>query len=244
MLELIDISFVVKDKNTNQKKVILDKINLKINNSFIVITGPNGSGKSTLVKIIMGIEKPTSGKILFNGNDITNLDINKRAELGIGFSFQQPVKFKGLSVHDLLNISANQVLNKYEACKLLNNVGLNSNLYLERELDDSLSGGEIKRIEIASLIARKTKLSLFDEPEAGIDIWSFNNLIRIFNELKQQKESSVIIISHQERILEIAEQIIMLAEGKIKEIDSVNNILPKLKGCACDVCEMRNVYEQ
>jgi len=245
MLELIDISFSVKDKNTNEKKTILNNINLKIEKgSFIVITGPNGSGKSSLAKLIMGIEKPTKGKILFNKEDITNYSIEERAKLGIGFSFQQPVRFKGLSVTDLLNISAKKKLTRYEACKILNNVGLNSNNYLDRQLDESLSGGEIKRVEIASLIARETKLSLFDEPEAGIDIWSFNNLIQIFTNLRVNNDSSIMIISHQERILEIADKIIVIDQGEIKEIGTSEEILPKLLGCSCDVCEMRNVYEQ
>lgn len=244
MLELIDVSFIVKDKNTKETKIIIDNINLKVNvGSFIVITGPNGSGKSSLAKLIIGVEKPTKGKILFNGEDITKYDIEQRAKLGIGFSFQQPVRFKGLTVKNLLDISANKKLTRYEACKILNNVGLNSNLYLNRELDESLSGGEIKRVEIASLIARKTKLSLFDEPEAGIDIWSFNNLIQIFTELRTKNDSSIIIISHQERILEIADKIIILDQGKIKSIGTNEEILPKLLGCSCEVCEMRNVYE-
>ncbi len=245
MLELVDVSFVVKDKDNKETKKILDKINIKINKgSFVVITGPNGSGKSTLAKLIMGIENPTSGKILYDGVEINNLNIEEKAKLGIGFSFQQPIRFKGLSTIDLLNIASSKNLTRFEACKILNNVGLNSNLYLDRELDESLSGGEIKRIEIASLIARKTKLSLFDEPEAGIDIWSFNNLIKIFTALRMDKESTIIIISHQERILEIADQIIIVDGGKIKEIGSPDKIMPKLLGCSCNVCEMRTVYEK
>ncbi len=242
MLELIDVSFIIDDKKN--KKKILDGINLKIDlGSFMVITGPNGSGKSTLAKLIMGIEAPTTGKIIFEGKDITKLGVEERAKLGIGFSFQQPVRFKGLNTLDLLNISSGRKLTRYEACRILNHVGLNSNLYLERELDESLSGGEIKRIEIASLIARNTKLSLFDEPEAGIDIWSFNNLIKIFTDLRMENESSIIIISHQERILEIADQIIVLEAGKVKEMGTSEEIMPGLLGCACDVCEMRNLYE-
>jgi Fe-S cluster assembly ATP-binding protein len=238
MLELINLAFVVEDKK------IIDDINLKIDtNSFVVITGPNGSGKSTLAKLIMGIELPTSGKIKYNGKDITNLSVDERAKLGISFSFQQPIRFKGITTYDLLNIASGKVLNSKEICEILSSVGLPAYQYLYRELDDSLSGGEIKRIEIASLIARDTKLSLFDEPEAGIDIWSFNNLIRVFNKLRLKHDSTIIVISHQERILEIADQIIILEQGTINKIGTSEEILPTLHSCCCNDCE-RCVYDE
>ncbi|MEF9971601.1 MAG: ATP-binding cassette domain-containing protein, partial [Oscillospiraceae bacterium] len=185
---------------------------------FIAITGPNGSGKSTLAKIVMGIEKPSSGKIYFNDEDITALTIDERARAGISFGFQQPVCFKGITVHDLLNLSTGKTLTTDEACEVLSTVGLCANGYLDREVNSSLSGGELKRIEIASVITRRTALTIFDEPEAGIDLWSFNNLIRVFNEMRATLSGSIIVISHQERILSIADEIVLLAEGEIAQI--------------------------
>ena len=222
MLELIDISF----KRDN--KQILDKINLKLEeDKFYVITGPNGSGKSSLAKIIMGIEKPDSGKIIFNGIDITNKSIDERAKLGIGFAFQQPVNFKGLTVYDLLKIAVNKELTKNNACDILSKVGLCALNYVDREVNTSLSGGELKRIEIATVMARKPKLAIFDEPEAGIDLWSFQNLTNVFKQIQEQAKGITLVISHQERILNIADQIILLEEGKIKKIGS-KNIMMKL----------------
>lgn len=229
MLELINVGFEVVDEQSKSVKHILKNINLKFETGkFVVITGPNGSGKSSLAKLIMGIEKPTEGKILFNGKDITNIPINERAKLGIGFAFQQPVKFKGLSVSDLLRISADHELTMEESCEILSKVGLCSPAYIYRELNDKLSGGELKRIEIAMLIAKKRLLSVFDEPEAGIDLWSFNNLIKVFELIRESTEGSVIIISHQERILDIADQIILLKDGEVVEYDSKEKVLPKL----------------
>ena len=205
-------------------------INLKIDNSkLIAITGPNGSGKSSLAKIIMGIFTPDSGQILFNGQDITNLDITERAKLGIGFAFQQPVRFKGLTVKDLINIAAGNNIKLSEACDYLSDVGLCAKEYLNREITSSLSGGELKRIEIAMLAAKKSKLTVFDEPEAGIDLWSFNSLISVFEKMHQEIDnSSIVIISHQEKILNIADEIVLLIDGEIKEIGNKDKILPLL----------------
>ncbi len=223
MLELKDICFTREDKK------ILDHIDLKIDDKkYIVITGPNGGGKSTLAKIIMGIEKPDSGKILLNGEDITSLDISQRANLGISFAFQQPVRFKGITVYDLLCMSVGRKLKQPEACHFLSAVGLCPNEYLKREVNNSLSGGELKRIEIATVIARQASVVIFDEPEAGIDLWSFNNLIEVFEKLYEKINSSIVIISHQERILNIADELILIANGKIKESGTREEILPKL----------------
>ena len=222
MLELKNICF------TRDNKKILDNINLKIdNNKFIAITGPNGSGKSTLVKMIMGIEKPDSGEIIFEGKDITNLEINERAKLGISFAFQQPVRFKGITVYDLLKIAAGKRITKKEACDTLSQVGLCAKEYVDREVSSSLSGGELKRIEIASVVLREAKLTIFDEPEAGIDLWSFNNLIEVFENLIKTVRGTTVIISHQERILNIADEIILMKRGKIEKIGSSEEILEK-----------------
>ena len=210
MLELKDVCF------TRDNKKILNNINLKIEtDKFIAITGPNGSGKSTLVKMIMGIEKPDSGEIIFDGKDITNLEINERAKLGISFAFQQPVKFKGITVFDLLKIAIGKRITKKEACEVLSQVGLCANEYIDREVNGSLSGGELKRIEIATVALRGSKLAIFDEPEAGIDLWSFNNLIEVFEKMRELVKGTTLIISHQERILDIADEIILMKRGKI-----------------------------
>lgn len=234
MLELIDINYSVKD-DKQKEKVILKNISLEIkDNEFVVITGPNGSGKSTLAKMIMGIVEPTSGKIIFNGKDITSLSINERAKLGIGFAFQQPVKFKGLTVKDLLNASSGRELDMGEACNYLADVGLCARDYITRELNDKLSGGELKRIEIAMLEAKNSKLSIFDEPEAGIDLWSFNNLITVFKKLQMGKFSNI-VISHQERIISIADKVVLLEAGKIKKTGSPDMILQGIN--AVNMCK-------
>lgn len=226
MLELRDVSFGVSGE-TN--KDILKNINLTIeDNKFIAITGPNGGGKSTLAKIIVGIEKPTSGQILLDGQDITEMSITDRAKAGIGFAFQQPVRFKGITVKDLITLAAGNNISTAKACEYLSEVGLCAKDYINREVNGSLSGGELKRIEIATIIARKTKLSVFDEPEAGIDLWSFNNLIRVFEKMHKEIKGSIVIISHQERILNIADEIIVIADGSIVEVDEKEKILPKL----------------
>ncbi len=224
MLELRDIFFSV-DKNE-----IIRGVNLTVeNNKFVVITGPNGGGKSTLARLIMGIEKPTGGKIIFDGQDITDADITERAQFGISFAFQQPVRFKGIEVFDLLKLSAGGKLPFNKACDYLSAVGLCARDYINREVNSSLSGGEVKRIEIATILARKTKLSIFDEPEAGIDLWSFKHLIQIFEDMRKNIDGgSIVIISHQERILSIADEIIVLAEGQIKNRGAAEKILPEI----------------
>ena len=230
MLELKNISFEVTEGE--QKIEIIHDLNLKVEDKkFVVITGPNGSGKSTLARIIAGIEQPTHGKIFLDGEDITEKNITERARLGISFAFQQPVKFKGLEVVDLLRLAANKKLSFAQACDYLSEVGLCARDYINREVNSSLSGGELKRIEIATIIARQTKFSIFDEPEAGIDLWSFQNLIKIFESLRKNiRESSIVIISHQERILKIADEIIVLDGGKVTRQGSAEKILPEIIG--------------
>lgn len=223
MLELKNICF------TRDGKKILDNVNLKLDdNKFVVITGPNGSGKSTLAKIIMGIEKQDSGEILFNGKDITKWSIDKRAKNGISFAFQQPVKFKGITVFDLIKLSSGKDMNKAEACNILAKVGLCAKEYVDREINNSLSGGELKRIEIATVAVRNSKLTIFDEPEAGIDLWSFKNLIKVFEELRETTKGTTLIISHQERILNIADELILMNSGKIENIGTKDELLDKV----------------
>jgi Fe-S cluster assembly ATP-binding protein len=227
MLRLQDISFIVESEHSTKKEIIKN-INLTIDDhKFVAITGPNGGGKSTLAKLIMGIEKPTSGKIFFNDTDITDMSISERAKLGISFAFQQPVRFKGIKVKDLITLAAGDAISTAGACEYLSKVGLCARDYINRDVDGSLSGGELKRIEIATIIARNTPLSVFDEPEAGIDLWSFNNLIKVFEEFHNQQKS-LIIISHQERILNIADEIIIIADGEVRSFGSKSEILPEL----------------
>lgn len=229
MLKLENITYKVEDK------IILDNISLEIDERFIAITGPNGSGKSTLAKIIAGIIPATSGKIYLDGEDITSLSITERANKGISFAFQQPVRFKGITVMDLISLASGKKLSMAEACEYLSEVGLCARDYIKREVDGSLSGGELKRIEIAMINARGTKLSVFDEPEAGIDLWSFQNLIKVFEKMYEKNRGSILIISHQERILDIADRIIVLKAGKIDKIGTKDEIMPALlgvdKGC-------------
>ena len=230
MLELKNICF------ERDNKKILKNINLKLeNDKFYVITGPNGSGKSTLAKIIMGINKQDSGQVILDGKDISNLPINERANIGIGFAFQQPVKFKGITVYDLIKLSAGKDITKKEACDILYKVGLCAKEYVDREINSSLSGGELKRIEIATVAVRNSKLTIFDEPEAGIDLWSFNNLIKIFEDMREKTKGTTLIISHQERILDIADKVILLNNGEIEKIgeskDLMKNIIPKTNCC-------------
>ena len=230
MLELKNICF------TRDNKKILDNVNLTIDeNKLIAITGPNGSGKSTICKIIMGIEKPDEGQVILNGEDITNLSIDERARKQISFAFQQPVKFKGITVYDLIKLSAGKDINKKEACDILSNVGLCAKEYIDREVNGSLSGGELKRIEIATIAVRESKLTIFDEPEAGIDLWSFNNLIQIFENLQRSKKSSIIIVSHQERILNIADNVILMKDGKIEKIAQKEEILESIEKPCCRI---------
>ena len=232
MLELQNISFHADDKD------ILKDINLKIDDKFVAVTGPNGSGKSTLLKIIMGIITPTSGKVIFDGQDITDLPVNERANLGISFAFQQPVRFKGLKVKDLLAIAAGENGASAKVRAYLKAVGLCPMDYLDREINDTLSGGEMKRIEIAMAAARGGKMSLFDEPEAGIDLWSFQSLIEVFENLRNVTNGNILIISHQERILEIADKIIYLKDGLVDRYDESAKIMDELNmrrrgGCDC-----------
>ena len=238
MLELKNVSFEVP-KEDGAKEIIRD-ISLAIEeHKFVVITGPNGGGKSTLAKLIAGIEKPTSGQIFFNGEDITEKSITERANMGISFAFQQPVRFKGIQVLDLIRMAANKNLSAADACEYLSEVGLCAKDYINREVSASLSGGELKRIEIATVLARGTKLSVFDEPEAGIDLWSFQNLIQVFEHMqKKNTDGSILIISHQERILNIADEIVVIANGQISKKGPKDEILPQLLGTtsAVDMC--------
>ena len=225
MLELRDVSYHVDD---DKGKDILNHINLKIEDRFTAITGPNGGGKSTLAKMIAGIIRPTEGQILLDGEDITELSITDRAKKGISFAFQQPVRFKGITVLDLIRLASGEKVSVDGACKYLSEVGLCARDYINREVNSSLSGGELKRIEIATVMARGTKLAIFDEPEAGIDLWSFQNLIQVFEQMHEQTQGSIVIISHQERILNIADRIVVIADGSITAEGSKEEILPQL----------------
>ena len=223
MLEFKNVSY-----ETPEGKVILRNVSIKIEDRFVAVTGPNGSGKSTMAKLIAGIYTPTSGQILLDGVDITNLSITERAKSGIGFAFQQPVRFKGITVKELISIASGKNISVAEACAYLSEVGLCAKDYVNREVDGSLSGGELKRIEIAMINARGTKLSVFDEPEAGIDLWSFNNLIQVFRNMYEKTKGTILIISHQERILDIADKIIVIADGRVAAYGTKNEILPEL----------------
>ncbi len=228
MLELQNLFFQVSDDNLSQKEIIRG-LNLTFENpSLIAITGPNGGGKSTLARLIMGIERPTSGRILFNGQDITDMSIADRAKAGISFAFQQPVRFKGIKVRDLITLAAGNQVTLHDVCDYLSRVGLCARDYINRDVDASLSGGELKRIEIATIIARNTPLADFDEPEAGIDLWSFSNLIKVFAEIQETKDKTLIIISHQERLLNIADEIIVIADGTVQARGKRSQILPEL----------------
>jgi len=230
MLNLENISFAVKDGK--ETKEIIRNVNLSLpSGKLTVITGPNGGGKSTLARLIAGIEKPSSGRIYLNDTDITNKSITERAKAGIGFAFQQPVRFKGLQVIDLLRLATGKPLTSPEACEYLSNVGLCAREYVNREVNASLSGGELKRIEIATVFAKGSEVSIFDEPEAGIDLWSFQNLIKLFQDMRQNiKGSSILIISHQERILNIADEIVVMKNGVVDKVGTKDEILPSLTG--------------
>ena len=224
MLELRNICYSAE--NDGVKKDIIKNVSLKLNEKFIAFTGPNGGGKSTLAKIIMGIIKPTSGRIIFDGKDVTDLSVTDRAKAGIAFAFQQPVKFKGITVTDLIEIASGKKLSVSEICGYLSEVGLCAREYVDREISASLSGGELKRIEIAVTLARKSKFTIFDEPEAGIDLWSFNSLIRVFENLAAKTAESLLIISHQERILSIADRIIVISDGEVTKDGKGSDVLP------------------
>lgn len=225
MLELKNISFSADGKQ------ILNNINLVIDDAkFVVITGPNGGGKSTLAKVIAGIITPDSGQIFLDGQDITDWSITERARAGVSFAFQQPVRFKGVTVKDLITLASGKDISTAAACDYLAQVGLCAKDYIDREVNASLSGGELKRIEIATVMARKTKLTLFDEPEAGIDLWSFKNLIDVFEKMHDEIQASIMIISHQERILNIADQVVVISNGEIAQIGTKEEVLPGLFG--------------
>ncbi len=223
MLELKNVSYTPDGEH-----MILKNINLTISDRFVAVTGPNGSGKSTLAKVIAGIIKPTSGTILLDGVDITDMSVTERAKNGISFAFQQPVRFKGITVKRLITLAAGREISFAEICAYLSEVGLCAKDYVNREVDASLSGGELKRIEIAMINARGTKLSVFDEPEAGIDLWSFNNLIKVFRNMYEKTKGTILIISHQERILNIADKIIVIAGGEVTEYGDKDDIFPRL----------------
>ena len=229
MLELKNICFSARDEQEDgdTEKEILCDVSLELDNSFIALTGPNGGGKSTLAKVIAGIYRPQSGKIYLDGEDITGLSVTERAKKGISFAFQQPVRFKGITVRDLLRIAAGRPLTREEVSAYLTQVGLHADEYIDREVNASLSGGELKRVEIATILARSTRVSVFDEPEAGIDLWSFNSLISVFEELHSRLNGTILIISHQERILNIADRIVVLADGRVQK-EGGREILPEL----------------
>ena len=234
MLELRNVGYLVKDELG--EKQILKNVNLTLDERFVAFTGPNGGGKSTLAKVIAGIIKPTEGKIYFDGEDITELSVTERAKKGISYAFQQPVRFKGLTVRDLINIAAGKPLKVGDACAYLSEVGMCARDYIDREVNASLSGGELKRIEIATILARGTKLSVFDEPEAGIDLWSFGNLIKVFENMYKKTQGNILIISHQERILNIADRIVVIADGQVQNEGKKEDVLPKL--LAADSCRI------
>ena len=239
MLELKNVSFRLN--STDGPIEILDNISFVLEDGkFMVVTGPNGGGKSTIARLIMGIWKPTSGKILLGGKDITDLGITERAKLGIGYAFQQPPRFKGMTVHKLLSLASGKELPDDECCSFLTKVGLCSQNYLNREVDSSLSGGEVKRIEIATLLARDLKLAIYDEPEAGIDLWSFTMLVNTFRSMNRQHKN-VMVISHQERIMELADVLMVIADGKVRNIGTREEILPQLSGEFEEDCRLKKV---
>ncbi len=227
MLEIKNLCFRVSD--VKGELDIINDVSLTVpDGKFMVITGPNGGGKSTLARLIMGLETPTSGSIIYNGTDITNMSVTDRAKLGIGYAFQQPPRFKGLTVMKMLSLAAGKTLTEKECCAYLSRVGLCSAEFVKREFDSSLSGGEMKRIEIASLMARSPELAIFDEPEAGIDLWSFSMLVETFKNMQKKSKGTTIIISHQERIMSLADEMVVIADGRVKSKGDRKDMLPKL----------------
>ncbi len=238
MLQVEHLSYDVLEEGKQSE--ILNDVSFTVNDGeMLVITGPNGGGKSTLAKLLMGINKPSSGKILLNGEDITEYTIDERAKAGIGFAFQQPPRFKGMTVRRLLSLAAGHSLDEKTCCNLLSSVGLCAMEYIDREADATLSGGEIKRIEIATVLAKQHKLCIFDEPEAGIDLWSFSMLIKRFEQIHKEKQESMILISHQERIIRMADRIMVISDGKVESIGAAEEIMPKLFNREADSCECR-----
>ena len=234
MLELKNVGYKVQTE-LGEKEILKD-VSLTLNERFVAFTGPNGGGKSTLAKVIAGILKPTSGRLYLDGENITDLSVTERAQKGISYAFQQPVRFKGLTVRDLINIAAGKTMKVSDACAYLSEVGLCARDYLDREVNASLSGGELKRIEIATILARSTRLSIFDEPEAGIDLWSFSSLIKVFEKMHEKTQGNILIISHQERILNIADKVVVIAEGQVRDEGKKEEILPKL--LSSDSCKV------
>jgi len=239
MLRLENITYTVSpDDGKAGKTTILDNLSLEIESGkYIVITGPNGGGKTSLAKVVMGLIKPDSGRIILDGLDITALDVTARAEAGISYGFQQPPRFKGLTVRDLLSIAANKKLKRSDCCQYLTKVGLCAEEYVDREVDSSLSGGEVKRIEIASVLAKNSPVMIFDEPEAGIDLWSFHRLTNTFRELHENTGCTLIIISHQERIISQADEVLLIADGKLSKRGRPEDILPTIDGVYAKPCE-------
>lgn len=234
MLKVENLAFSVNENGTERN--ILSDVSFEVQKGeMLVITGPNGGGKSTLAKVLMGIEKAASGKVILDGEDITGYDIDERAKAGIGFAFQQPPRFKGMTVHRLISLAAGEHKSESECCDLLSRVGLCAQEYVKRQVDNTLSGGEMKRLEIATVLAKPHKLCIFDEPEAGIDLWSFSMLIQQFEEIKKDKEQSIIIISHQERIMQMADRVMVIEDGKVAGIGKREDILPQLmkQGPSC-----------
>ncbi|MDO5601252.1 MAG: ATP-binding cassette domain-containing protein [Oscillospiraceae bacterium] len=243
MLELKHISFEVPADNATLG--ILKDVSLSVEDGkILVITGPNGGGKSTLARIIMGLEKPTAGQIIFDGKDITGLSISERAKLGVGYAFQQPPRFKGMTVRQLLKLARGSALTECECCNLLSKVGLCGKDYMDREVDGSLSGGEVKRIEIATLMARKLKLAIYDEPEAGIDLWSFSMLVDSFRDISCRNNESVILISHQERIMELADDMAVIADGQVQRYGTKADVLPYLMQDFNETCRFKRSRQE
>ena len=248
MLEVKNLTFQVQENGVERS--IVENISFDVaDGEMLVITGPNGGGKSTLAKVLMGIEKASAGKIILDGEDISNYDINHRADAGIGYAFQQPPRFKGMTVMKLLSLSAGKELKREECCKLLSTVGLCANEYIEREVDGTLSGGEMKRLEIATVLAKAHKVSIFDKPEAGIDLWSFSMLIKRFEQIHKEKKQSLILISHQERIIRMADRIMVIGDGKVEAVGTADEIVPILFGkkpesCGCRIQKGGELYER
>ena len=238
MLKVENLSFSVNEKGMERN--ILSDVSFDVKSGeMLVITGPNGGGKSTLAKVIMGIEKATAGKITLDGTDITGYDIDERAKAGIGFAFQQPPRFKGMTVRRLLHLAAGRTLSEDECCNLLSSVGLCAREYIDREADATLSGGEMKRIEIATVLAAHHAICIFDEPEAGIDLWSFSMLVKRFEQIHKEKKESLILISHQERIIRMADRIMVISDGQIESIGKAEEIMPQLFGTEAESCVCR-----